>query len=770
MNSLENLNNWANDGLVYGDQSPYSITFDAASATNQNVSFVEDQSFVSPVGINITSLVSTPGNIEYTIDLSTASYEASIDWGDVPYYITREVAGTNIFKIVGTIDADAWNALKNPTITILDQGSDFTYTATISYPDPSNTENTLTKSWTISATVTSTPEISTATDWVYTKNSTGTIDGTPEILNTAPGNYTLVVEPSDTSYVYLMSSTGTGGTSTFNPITKTLTLVGSVSQVNSHLANIAFTPGTNVYQVMTMSYELTNPSGAQSVVTQTLSPTGPYGVAIATYVEDSPFSLGYEILDQSATATSFTISVEQTTPLPSVSAGYFTVNGSNVGTTWSTTNTKANINAANVVYQPPVDYTGTLTFTVNQSKVDAGVTENQVIDESVNVINVGTNNEIVNMIDRSYSSNTVNSIFSTTTPYISDGIDAGQLYTITLTSSLGKFGNSAANAIGSSSYSFTGNKTACNAEFSNMVFVPNKGTSSSGTFNYKQVRSGVTQVNQDLNLTGTLVTFPVTTLTYSGNTTFTPTFNQAYYGTANVTLIGGGGAGVYARKYSSGGLTYVADLITGGGGAGQFRQVGNISLTVGQSYPIVVGAGGKSGNTTASPQNDYTQILAGRTQGGNTTALGYQANGGQTSISNYEWAAAHPGQTMPNDGHLLVAGNEGSGTYTGGSAYRTLNNGTRWAMGGGAGATGNGGNGTVVQQPSPLSPIGYPGAAGPGITYNGTTYCVGGPGNISGGSTTAGSGGVGSGVYGTTTFSSSLFADGKNGLVIIKIT
>lgn len=773
-NTLTQLNTFSNSGVIYEDQRPYSITFNPNSPSNPSVAVNEDVAFQSPVGTNIVGIVSAPSPQTYNIDLSSFGSNASLTWSALPTGVSILNPGGNVYSVTGYFSPETWDQVKGPMIRVKDQGTNFSYTANIQYPDPANVANVAVKSWTVNAVVTASEELSNASDWSYVKNETGTIVGAPQIIDaySGPGAYTVTVTPSTTAAVNILSALGTGADISFNPVTKVLTITGEKAGVNNRLAAIRFTPATDSIQSVVLTYTLVNPiSGLSTSKTQNITALeAAFNIGLSSYSEDAGAALQYSVVDQSATATNFTIQVAQSVPDSAVRKGYFHLNGSNVGNTVSWSGTKTQVNTANVWYFPPVDWEANISLSVNQSKIDNGNTVIQHTNDTWVLTNSATNSEIVNMINRSYASNTVANIFATSTPAIQDGTDFGQLYTITLTSSLGKFGNSAANAIAAASYTFTGNRTQVNSEFSNMKFVPNLGTSSSGTFTYTQTRDQYLQVNQTLSLTGTVQAITPTTFTYSDSGTFTPTFDQAYYGTTNAVLIGGGGAGVYARTYSDGGLTYTADLITGGGGAGQFRQINNISLTGNQAYPIVIGQGGRSGNTTAVPQDNYDQIIAGRTPGGNTTAFGFQSNGGQTSISNREWAAANPGQTMPNNGTLLVAGNEGSGTYQGGAAFRTINNGTRWAMGGGAGASGNGGNASSQQQTPPLSPIGIPGTAGPGISYNGTTYCVGGPGNTTGGSTTAGSGGVGSGTYGTTTFPSSLFANGQNGLVIISIS
>jgi len=749
MNTLETLNTWSNDDIAYGGNATYSITFSPTSPVNQTASAVEDEAFASPVGTNITSMVSTPRNIEYTIDLSSVALPATINWGTLPYFLTSQVAGTNIFKLVGPIDETVWAQFKSPLITIIDQVATFTYTATITYPDPTNTANDLTKSWTVTVTVTAQGNISTPSNYTYTKNNIGTIAGSPTITNTAAGTYNIVMTPSIPTAVYLLGSSGSGGTSVFDPVLKTLTLNGTKTEVNSHLASIQFTPVTDEFRSFTFAYSLTNPSGVVNAVTQNLVSGDPFTIAIATYVEDTPFSLAYSVLDQSATATNFTISVAQTTPLANVSPGFFTVNGSNVGNTWTASNTRANINAANVIYTPPVDYTGTLTMTVNQSKIDQGNTIIQVVNQPVNIVNAGTNTEIQNMIDRSYSSNTFNQIFSATTPAITDGPDVGQTYTITLSSALGKFGNSAANAIAAASYSFTGNKTSCNTEFTNMIFVPNYGSASTGTFTYTQTRSSVVQVNLSPVLTGTNASLTPAIYTFTGNSTFVPSLLESTFGNTQVLAVGGGGsaqAGANVRSYSGSNV-----LMPGGAGGGGEVVFSNYTPLANATYTITPGAGGIT--ATNSPGANITGNVGGTStfSGGNITLSavgGLAGNWYVAPIAPYSPTRYTPiSQSGGNGGGNITAGNITGGTGAGkaspffanGQPGVSTGNSLVGTRGGAGGAQGGGsppsqaGVGVQLAITGSLVLAGGGGAQGD-FTYSqpgGNSYGLGGTGHLS---------------------------------------
>jgi len=421
-----------------------------------------------------------------------------------------------------------------------------------------------------------------------------------------------------------------------------------------------------------------------------------------TYPEDNFLvigDVGNLISDIDPRATSYSISLSQSTG----NVGKWYVNDalySNSNVTLNLSNTKANINSANIKFLPAVDSTANLTFVYNQVKVNNAFGN---ITQAANVTGVYTcitNNEINNMIDRSYTSNTVNSIFSASTPSLDDGIDQGQIYTITLNSSLGNFGNSVANALTGNTYSFTGNTNQVNSQFSSMVFVPNYGPASTGTFTYTQARDGVSQVNRTLNLSGTNGAAPSATYTFTSSGTWTPSENEYLFGNAEVLVVAGGG----------GGAVSITDTLSqpngGSGGAGggvnkrNYSRTGTYSLTS-SAVGISVGGGGFRGSNSASP--NFRWGPGGR--GSNSSFGSLSATGGAGGLTP---TGAGGSTSSP------------SGSFSGG-AYRSETAGT--GFDGGGGGAGGGANGTAASST-------LPGDGGQGYywTATGQYYAGGGAG------------------------------------------
>jgi len=98
---------------------------------------------------------------------------------------------------------------------------------------------------------------------LYPEDGSVLITGMPLITDTSytgPGNYTMAVTPSNSSAIKLISSAGTGGTVTFDNSTKVYTIVGTKTQVNSHLNALTITPANDFDGVLPITYILSTPS------------------------------------------------------------------------------------------------------------------------------------------------------------------------------------------------------------------------------------------------------------------------------------------------------------------------------------------------------------------------------------------------------------------------------------------------------------------------------------------------------------------------------
>lgn len=181
-------------------------------------------------------------------------------------------------------------------------------------------------------------------------------------------------------------------------------------------------------------------------------------------------------------------------------------------------------------------------------------------------------------------------------------------------------------------------------------------------------------------------------LGFPGSQLFVTAGNHSWTAPAGVTsvcvvCVGGGGAGGndnYAYQ------TAGANGSSGGGGGGGLAWKNNISVTAGQSYSVVVGAGGIAGQSGAfSTSGGHSSF---------TASFGtLQANGGAACLSRTVMAAGGGPSGVYDGGGTGGAGATVSGAYSGGGGAGgyggTGGNGGQGNMSSGGAAGGNGGQG-----------------------------------------------------------------------------
>lgn len=192
-------------------------------------------------------------------------------------------------------------------------------------------------------------------------------------------------------------------------------------------------------------------------------------------------------------------------------------------------------------------------------------------------------------------------------------LDPTVTYTLEFTSNIGRFSNTG-NTEPPNTYIITGNRDALNASIDDVLFFPNKNVTSGGSYTLTLKYSSNTLGSSTASLAYSGTTTDSEIVTFTANSTWTPTWQQLYYrNTADVLLVGGGGAGWVVGA--------------GGGGGGVLEQF-NITIS-NTSYPIVVGQGGNILDLSTIPQTTPPAYVAYSGSGGNTSAFGYTAYGGQ---------------------------------------------------------------------------------------------------------------------------------------------
>jgi len=208
-------------------------------------------------------------------------------------------------------------------------------------------------------------------------------------------------------------------------------------------------------------------------------------------------------------------------------------------------------------------------------------------------------------ITRGYLSNQANNLFTNNIPFII----ANDSFSYEFTASNGTFGFDEQGD--TATLTLSGTNTELNNSFGDIIYYPPKDFTSTDTITYKQFKDGSLIFQSSFSATrqGT-GGIALEKFEFLQSATFTPTFIQQKYGTATIYLLGGGGGGGYAQSQ---------DAASGGAG-GQYRIISDLAITQ-SSYNIVVGAGGAG--------QDNTPSLSRGINGGDTSAFGFTASGGQ---------------------------------------------------------------------------------------------------------------------------------------------
>jgi len=397
---------------------------------------------------------------------------------------------------------------------------------------------------------------------------------------------------------------------------------------------------------------------------------------------------------------------------------------------------------------------------------------------------VDVNAYVNNMINRTYVTNTITQLFSTSTPSLDDEPDTGQTYTITLNSAIGKFGNSdayfTANTWGNlaNTYTFSGNTTTVNANFGNIRFAPANSVSGNSTFTYTQSVGNIVQATLTKTLTANVQAFnQANNYVFTSNSSWTPSFEQARYGTVNMLIVGGGGSAQKGANVvgAGGGSPSLIPGGAGGGGEVKWYKTSPIDQT---TYNVTVGTGGATalnspgflsignagGNSSVTSSGNINISAAGGLPG----AWWVTKIIGPYSPDRYATAADHGGYGGGNITVGNITGGYGGGNITSGAPYSGLAgngvfSGTAniGSQGGGGGGKGNPGLGTTIG-----------GNGGVGVTHALTSSAVLGGGGATRPATYGSDGVPGGNSYGLggSTIASVGNQNGADGVVIINIS
>ena len=210
----------------------------------------------------------------------------------------------------------------------------------------------------------------------YTEDATSvSVTGGPSITDSSTdgtGPYTLTVTPSTTSAYSTMTSTGSGGTSSFNSGTKVLTISGTRTQVNSHLAAITFVPVSDFDSPFNLTYFLSRTGANATKIQSLLCGSNDTEISNMNVIRNYVGNNANEIFATTTPSiTDFdTTGTDSYTITLNCSFGDWGTDDITIANPYTFTGTRAQVNALfpTIKFYPDADYFSNGTFTYIQSK------------------------------------------------------------------------------------------------------------------------------------------------------------------------------------------------------------------------------------------------------------------------------------------------------------------------------------------------------------------------------------------------------------------
>lgn len=265
MNSLLELNN--NSTVVeFNDQRAATVIFDRTIATNQTISANEGTNHVLPVGIEVLEIVNyQTSQPVYSVDVSDLP-GTTVTWASIPTGLTLTQTSPGFYEITGMTTPSQWAIIRNPTVTPpSNYFGTFTYEARVTW------NGVLYQAWTITANIIDITLFTLPITNTYNKGQTlKLITGNPQIQD--PGNpgatYTITIVPNMVDVISAVQLGGAGGTATYNPVTYTITITGTLTQCNSRLSNIRLSFTANLSWNFYLTYSVNSSVSETDTVIQ----------------------------------------------------------------------------------------------------------------------------------------------------------------------------------------------------------------------------------------------------------------------------------------------------------------------------------------------------------------------------------------------------------------------------------------------------------------------------------------------------------------------
>lgn len=494
MNSLNDLNQLF-DTVVFDDDRAPAIIFDRVIPVNQTLNFNEGQIVTLPNGIEIAEIIGFE-DIGCTVTFNVSNIPGStLSWNNLPEGVEPEILSPGVYRLGVVTDSFFWNQIKNPMLTPpIDFFGSYSFTVTINY------SSSLSKVYTISG------EIFDVEEWTVPQDhwfplGQATVTNTPKLRDSANPieSWRVFVFPSNPNLVSLLTTSGTGGSVTFNSETKSLTINGTNAQINSHLNTLVMVSNSTEHFQLTytaqniadLSSDTINQNMRSSViryftipqsqVIQEDQPTAVVGQPLITnieYTSDGSYTVVVNV-------TNFAIAIKNIT---SNGTGGTTFYDAQDTRNYTITGTKTQVNShlSTLQITPATDWDENFQLDYN---IFPPIVNTPGLTTVVQNFSIDSHPEAENFsLARNYLNNQSNLIFANNAPVITDLDPSATTYTIQL--NLNSSGTlSAPGGLSGSEIFLQGTKSQVNALLPQVSFTPASGQFQSTTFSYRQTKN-----------------------------------------------------------------------------------------------------------------------------------------------------------------------------------------------------------------------------------------------------------------------------------------
>lgn len=270
MNSLQELNDFSNTSLRFGDERAEILVFDTPDAgPNTNIDIAtlpEGDDFYMQTYFDITQAQSLDPTITLQCNVKNIS-DATVSWySPLPTGLTASNPSTGIFQLSGIAGVGEWDLVKSPRIVV---PRDF---STNTFITMSLTSSEGTRIWKNTVTFVPHDELdkSSLSQISFTEDSIVNINDYPQITDIeADGTYRMVITPSSSLAIHSWDWDAYEGVSTtVNPVGRAITIQGNRAGVNLTMQTLTFYPYIDFDQNFTLNWSLTNPDGFNTQVNQ----------------------------------------------------------------------------------------------------------------------------------------------------------------------------------------------------------------------------------------------------------------------------------------------------------------------------------------------------------------------------------------------------------------------------------------------------------------------------------------------------------------------